>query len=144
MPNNAFRCVVVKPTREIFTGDVYYAEVPSTEGLYGVLPGHESLVASVPKGGVMTVWLDPDGKEKRQFLLHTGASQVLHDHLTVCTRFGAAIDEIDYDEVQKKADALRAEIEKHKSAGDDAANDSWLETNTAHLEWYESELALRK
>ena len=43
MPN--LLCMVATPTRELFSGEIAYADVPGSEGNYGVLSGHEMLVA---------------------------------------------------------------------------------------------------
>ena len=55
-----FRCVVATPTRELFSGTVYYADVPGRDGRFGVLRGHQSIVALNHEGGKLTLHLDPD------------------------------------------------------------------------------------
>ena len=94
----ALRCVVCIPTRELFAGEIAYASVPSAEGSYGVLPGHEMIVATNKNGGVLTLNLDEAGKEQRKFLLYEGASQVFNNILSVLGRFGCDVDTIDVDE----------------------------------------------
>ena len=106
-----FRCVVATPTRELFAGTVYYADVPGSDGHYGVLSGHESLVALNHRGGKLTLHLDPDGNEKKVFLIHCGCTQMLHNHLSVLGRFGCDPDDIDVAEIKGKADELRKVVE---------------------------------
>ena len=48
MPN--LLCMVATPTRELFSGEIAYADVPGSEGNYGVLSGHEMLVAKNSPG----------------------------------------------------------------------------------------------
>ena len=69
-------CSVAIPTRELFSGEIYYASVPGFEGSYGVLPGHEMLVATNKSGGILTLHLDAEGRQKKQFILYEGACQV--------------------------------------------------------------------
>ena len=104
------RCTVASPTRELFSGEIHYASVPGAGGGYGVLPGHEMLV-SADKQGVLTLWLDEAGNDRRRFLLYEGAAQVYRDTLTVLGRFGTDLDTLDVEEVKEKAEALRQQIE---------------------------------
>ena len=144
----SFRCVVAIPTRELFAGYIHYADIPGYVGHYGVIKGHESLVATNHQGGKLTLWLDPDGNEKKVFLLHRGCTQMLHNHLAVLGRFGCAADEIDVEKVQKKAEKLRAEIEEHKAllaslTEDDerhSVEKAWITTEEIHLSWYDAQI----
>ena len=98
MPN--LLCMVATPTRELFSGEIAYADVPGSEGNYGVLSGHEMLVAK-NSPGVLTLWMDAAGNEKRRFALYEGATQVYADRLTVLARFGVDVDNIDAEAVRK-------------------------------------------
>lgn len=136
---NQLHCSVCIPTRELFSGKVHYASVPGADGSYGVLPGHEMLVATNRNGGVLTLHLDEAGTDKRQFLLYEGAAQVFNDVLTVLGRFGVNVDDIDVEAVRAKADAMREHIaELEKAEGDQ--HHAELETSKVRLEWYETQL----
>ncbi len=140
----SFRCVVAIPTRELFSGDVYYAEVPGYEGYYGVIRNHESLVAVNKAGGKLVLWLDPDGKEKVEILIHRGCSQMFHNHLAVLGRFGARVEDIDISEVKEKAEATRATIEEMKSrlsqVEDDDVLESHIDNEQVRLTWYDAQI----
>ena len=143
----AYRCAVLTPTRELFADDIYYADVPGFLGHYGVIKGHESLVATNHQGGKLTLWLDPEGNEKKVFLIHRGCTQMLHDHLAVLARFGCEADSIDVENVREKAEKLRAELDERaqeiESIEDEdkrAAAKAWLETEEIHLSWYEAQI----
>ncbi len=136
----SFRCVVAIPTRELFAGDVYYANVPGYDGHYGVLKGHENLVALNHQGGKLVLWLDPEGKETKTFLMHMGCSQMLHDHLAVLGRFGCDTDDIDVEDIRKKAEDLRVYIEKLKEAEQTEATKIEIVTEEIHLSWYEAQI----
>ena len=144
----SFRCIVATPTRELFNGDVYYADVPGYAGHFGVLRGHESLVATNHQGGRLTLHLDPDGNEKKVFLIHRGCTQMLHNHLSVLGRFGCDPETIDVESVRQKAEKLRSEIEEFKisleAEKDDedryAAGKAWINTEEIHLSWYEAQI----
>ena len=143
----AYRCAVLTPTRELYADDIYYADIPGFTGHYGVIKGHESLVATNHQGGRLTLWLDPEGKEKKEFLIHRGCTQMLHDHLAILCRFGCPIDEIDVDEVRRKVELLNEELEaacKELDAIEDedkrAAAKAWISAEEIHLSWYEAQI----
>ena len=143
----SFRCIVATPTRELFNGPIYYADVPGFAGHFGVLNGHESLVATNHQGGKLTLHLDPDGNEKKVFLIHRGCTQMLHNHLSVLGRFGCDPETIDVDKVRAKAEKLSAEIDMRKaeleSVTDEdvlAAGKAWVTTEEIHLSWYEAQI----
>lgn len=143
----AYRCAVLTPTRELYADDIYYADIPGFTGHYGVIKGHESLVATNHQGGRLTLWLDPEGKEKKEFLIHRGCTQMLHDHLAILCRFGCPIDEIDVDEVRRKVELLneeldmaRADLEKLEDEDKIAAAKAWITSEEIHLSWYEAQI----
>ena len=143
----SFRCVVATPTRLLFEGDVHYAEVPGYSGHYGVLKGHSSLVATNHQGGKLVLWLDPEGNEKREFLIHRGCTQMLHDHLAVLARFGRPLDDLDVEHSKRRVEEISAEIaakEAEVAAETDedriAAGEAWLITERIHLEWHEAKI----
>ena len=145
--NEAFRCAVLTPTRELYADDVYYAEIPGYSGHYAVVKEHESLVALNHQGGKLTLWLDPEGKETREFLIHRGCSQMLHNHLAILARFGCPADGIDVEEVRAKAEKLRGVLEEMRKdletiTDEDkhAAAKAWLITEEIHLSWYEAQI----
>lgn len=135
------RCVVCIPTRELFAGEISYASIPSADGYYGVLPGHEMIVAANKSGGVLTLNLDEAGKEKRQFLLYEGASQVYNNILTVLGRFGVDVENIDVDEVRKKAERMAERIAKlEEEEADNEQASVTLRVSRKRLEWYEMQI----
>ncbi len=133
----SFRCVVATPTRELFAGDVYYANVPGFAGHYGVLKGHESLVATNHQGGKLVLWLDEEGKETKTFLIHMGCTQMLHDHLSVLGRFGCDPDTIDVDDVRGKADKLREKIAELKTQEQTDVIEAQIDAEEIHMSWYD-------
>lgn len=132
-------CIVAIPTRELFSGEIYYASIPGADGSYGVLPGHEMLVATNKSGGVLTLNLDAEGREQRKFLLYEGAAQVYNDVVTVLGRFGKDVEDIDAAEMRQKADKLRLQIEELEKKDDDQ-NRTALETSRTKMEWYQMQL----
>lgn len=140
MPN--FWCQVVIPTRELFNGEVSYAQIPGEIGDFGILAGHEKIVAT-NRPGVATLTL-ADGKEKVSFALYQGVTQMVDDRLIIMGRMGCRLDEIDAQDVKAKEDDMRAaiaELEKKAEAGDEAA-EAKLAVSRDRLAWYETQLKI--
>ena len=110
-------CIVALPDKALFQGEITYANIPGTDGYFGVLPGHE-----------LTVSLNREG------------TSVLDDKVTVLARFGTAVEDID-------AEAVRAEAAECKSAiaeleqKNDPQDQATLMTHQKKLEWCEAQLA---
>jgi len=143
----AYRCAVLTPTKELFADDIYYADIPGYVGHYGVIKGPESLVATNHQGGRLTLWLDPEGKEKKEFLIHRGCTQMLHDHLAILGRFGCAIDDIDVERCKKRSEevsslieTIKAQLEKESDEDRQAALKAQLITEEIHLSWFEAQI----
>ena len=141
-----YRCVVAIPTRELFSGDIDYANIPGSIGYMGVLSNHENYVG-LNRTGKLTLWLDPEGKERKEFLISGGFTQVLNNHLSVLPRFGCTLDSIDVDEVKAKIETLKAEIAEAeaKMTGEedqiqDAIFETSLQTMKLCLGWYETKV----
>jgi F-type H+-transporting ATPase subunit epsilon len=135
-----FRCVVAIPTRKLFDQDVYYASVPSEDGMYGVLPGHELLVALNGESGICTLNLDKEGTKQESFLVHKGATQMYNGILTVLAEFGKRVEDIDLAEVKQSAEEIKARIAELEASEEDSQAESELSTSKRRLKWYEIQI----
>lgn len=138
-----YRCVVAIPTRELFSGEIDYANIPGSIGYMGVLSNHENFVG-LNRTGKLTLWLDPDGNERKEFLISGGFTQVLNNHLSVLPRFGCSLDSIDVDEVQAKIEALKADIAEAEAKESGELEDPFFETSLQTMKlclgWYETKV----
>lgn len=131
-------CIVALPDKALFQGEITYANIPGTDGYFGVLPGHELTVSLNREGGLVTLTIDDN--EKREFLVMGGATSVLDDKVTVLARFGAAVEDIDAEAVRAEADECKsaiAELEQMNDPQDQATLMTWQKK----LEWCEARLA---
>ncbi len=133
-------CTVATPTRELFSGEVYSLQIPGYEGSYGVLPGHEMLVATNHSGGILTLTLDEAGKEKMQFILYEGATQVYEDSVTVLGRFCKRVEDIDVDYLHKRQEFMHQHIEDLSKGTPSKQDEAEIETSNVRLEWYQMQL----
>ena len=126
-------CIVALPDKALFQGEITYANIPGTDGYFGVLPGHELTVSLNREGGVVTLTIGEN--EKREFLVMGGATSVLDDKVTVLARFGTAVEDIDAEAAECKS--AIAELEQKNDPQDQAT----LMTHQKKLEWCEAQLA---
>lgn len=136
-------CCVATPTRELYFGKVYYVDVPSVDGSYGVLPGHEMAVTLNKDGGICTLHLDEAGTQKEQFILLEGATQVYKDRVTVLGRFGKNVKDIDVDAIEEKARVMREHIEQLE-AESDTQDRAEARVAKKRLKWYETQIEYAK
>ncbi len=133
-----FRCIVAIPTRALFQGEVYYAKVPGSEGDYGVMAGHE-LTVTTNRPSVLTLWLDPEGKQKKFFVTYGGFAQTFGDQLSVLARMGKDADNLDVEDTRRKLAAITQKIEELEKSNNEADH-AVLETSRVKKEWYELQL----
>lgn len=70
---------IVTPERMAFTGEVEEVTIPGTEGEFGVLKGHETLLSSVEIGELsFTV-----GSKRQYFAVNSGYTEVTANKVTV-------------------------------------------------------------
>ena len=126
-------CIVALPDKALFQGEITYANIPGTDGYFGVLPGHELTVSLNREGGVVTLTIGEN--EKREFLVMGGATSVLDDKVTVLARFGTAVEAVRAEAAECKS--AIAELEQKNDPQDQAT----LMTHQKKLEWCEAQLA---
>ena len=137
---DTFRCVVAVPTRKLFDEDVYYADVPSEDGRFGVLAGHELLVSLNGESGVCTLHLDEGGTKTEKFLLFHGATQMYNGILTVLGSFGKNVKTIDADDLEKRSADLKKKIAEMESEADDVQDKAEIEYSKRKLRWFEIQI----
>lgn len=135
-----FRCVICTPTEKLFDDDVHYAQVPSDDGYFGVMAGHELLVGLHDKGGLCKVTKDEGSSDSEEFLIYKGATQMFNGILTILASFGIRPSDIDKDAVEQHANELREEIEKYQDS-DDPQEKTTRAILKRNLEWDQFQLA---
>ncbi len=138
---STYHCVVATPTRKLFDGDVYFASVPGGDGSFGILPGHELLMALNAKSGIVTLNLDESGSQKEEFIISEGATQMFNGMLTVLGRFGKNVKDIDAEAVQLSARDMQEHISELENKAERTPQDEVeLETSRDRLKWYEMQV----
>jgi len=105
---------IVTPERVVFNGVVEEVTIPGTEGEFGVLRGHASLLSSVDVGELAFV----RDHKKTRFAVNTGYVEVTASKVTVLVETAERADEIDVERARRARE--RAEGKMAKLSKEDA------------------------
>ena len=97
---------LVSPERLILSKDVSMVVVPGSEGLFGVLPRHTSMLSALAPG-VIDVY-EEDIITERLFVVN-GFAEVTADRCTVLAEDVIPIENLNPDELEEKIEEMRAE-----------------------------------
>ncbi len=102
---------IFTPSDIILECNALTATMPGKEGVFGVLPGHSSLIASL-QIGVMDIL---DEKNNSKYFIYGGVAQVSAKEVNVITEFAVNIASIQKTEVMQKIASLKEEIMKRNN-----------------------------
>jgi F-type H+-transporting ATPase subunit epsilon len=97
---------LVSPERLIISKDVSMVVVPGSEGLFGVLPRHTSMLSALAPG-VVDVY-EADVITERLFVVN-GFAEVTGDRCTVLAEDVIPIEELNPDALESKIEEMRVE-----------------------------------
>ena len=97
---------LVSPERLIISKDVSMVVVPGSEGLFGVLPRHTSMLSALAPG-VVDVY-EADVITERLFVVN-GFAEVTGDRCTVLAEDVIPIEELDPNELVSKIEEMRVD-----------------------------------
>ena len=132
----SFLCTVATPDFNLYTGPVYYAGVPGSDGSFGVMRNHQLMVATNGEG-ILKLNLDEQGNDVRTFLIYHGASQMFNNILTVCGRFGIETSKIDPEITRERIQRFKDKIAELEKEPESDSRNSQIGAAHDHLDWYE-------
>ena len=97
---------LVSPERLIMSKDVSMVVVPGSEGLFGVLPRHTSMLSALAPG-VVDIY-EEEVITERLFVVN-GFAEVTADRCTVLAEDVIPIEELNPDELEAKIEEMRDE-----------------------------------
>jgi F-type H+-transporting ATPase subunit epsilon len=107
----SFELEIVTPDKLLLKEQVDEAQIPGSEGYFGVLPGHTPMLASLAVG---EMWYR-QGQEVTYLSLAFGFCEVLPDRVTILAQLAERAEDID---VQRAEEAKRRAEERLKNASD--------------------------
>ena len=98
---------LVSPERLIMSKDVSMVVVPGSEGLFGVLPRHTSMLSALAPG-VVDIY-EEEVITERLFVVN-GFAEVTADRCTVLAEDVIPIENLNPDELEEKIEEMRGEV----------------------------------
>ena len=98
---------LVSPERLIMSKDVTMVVVPGSEGLFGVLPRHTSMLSALAPG-VVDIY-EEELITERLFVVN-GFAEVTADRCTVLAEDVIPIENLNPDELEEKIEEMRVEV----------------------------------
>ncbi|MFP4098857.1 MAG: ATP synthase F1 subunit epsilon [Alphaproteobacteria bacterium] len=99
---------LISPEARLVSKDVYCAEIPGADGMFGVLPGHSSMLLTLGSG-VVRLYAHKDDENAQRIFIVEGFADVTGERCTVLAETAVMVDELD-----------RAALERDlKDLGDD-------------------------
>lgn len=100
-----FSLSIVTPAASLYEGDVYTCQIPTSDGLIGVLPFHAPLMALLGYG-ILT--LHDDRGQHLQFAIDGGFLEIKNNKVVVAANSGQNCEEIDLAAAQEEFTAANA------------------------------------
>ena len=110
---------LVSPERLIMSKDVSMVVVPGSEGLFGVLPRHTSMLSALAPG-VVDIY-EEEVITERLFVVN-GFAEVKADRCTVLAEDVIPIEELNPDEVEEKIEKMRADARNASDSDENRLN----------------------
>jgi F-type H+-transporting ATPase subunit epsilon len=106
---------IVTPEKMAFSGNVEEVTIPGTEGEFGVLRGHASLLSSIETGDLSFV---RDGK-RTHYAVSTGYAEVTSGRVTVLVETAERSDMIDKERAKRAREIAETKINKLSKEDDE-------------------------
>ena len=110
---------LVSPERLIISKDVSMVVVPGSEGLFGVLPRHTSMLSALAPG-VVDIY-EQDVITERLFVVN-GFAEVTGDRCTVLAEDAIPVEELNPDELEEKIAEMRVDARNASDSDADRLN----------------------
>jgi F-type H+-transporting ATPase subunit epsilon len=106
---------IVTPEKMAFNGNVEEVTVPGSEGEFGVLRGHASLLSSVDVGELN---FTKDGK-KTYYAISTGYAEVTSSKVTILVETAERADMIDKERAKRAREIAESRVNKLSKEDDE-------------------------
>jgi F-type H+-transporting ATPase subunit epsilon len=106
---------IVTPEKMAFSGKIEEVTIPGTEGEFGVLRGHASLLSSIETGELSFI---RDGK-RTHYAVSTGYAEVTSGRVTVLVETAERSDMIDKERAKRAREIAEAKIDNLSKEDDE-------------------------
>jgi len=108
--NNTMLVKITMPSETIFEAKAEMVNLPGSDGIFGVLPGHAKLIAKIAIGCI-SVFL---GDQEKKFFIYEGIAQITPLEVNIVSEFVMDLERQYKNEVLNKITNLKTELEQSK------------------------------
>lgn len=98
---------IIMPSEVVFQTDATMVNIPGSDGVFGVLPGHAKLISSI-KVGLVSVFVE--GIEKK-FFIYGGIAEVNNLEVNIVSEFAVNLEDKNKSDLIDKISNLKTELE---------------------------------
>lgn len=114
--NNTMLVKITMPSETIFEAKAEMVNLPGSDGIFGVLPGHAKLIAKIAIGCI-SVFL---GDQEKKFFIYEGIAQITPLEVNIVSEFVMDLERQYKNEVLNKITNLKTELEQSKKNSSEA------------------------
>lgn len=110
MIGNEIHFELISPEKKLVSEPVYLAEIPGDKGMFGVLPGHSSMLMSLGVG-VVQLYKTKDDKDVKRIFIAGGFADVTGESCTVLAEEAIAVNDMDQGSLEQRLSDLTEDLE---------------------------------
>lgn len=114
--NNTMLVKITMPSETIFEAKAEMVNLPGSDGIFGVLPGHAKLIAKIAIGCI-SVFL---GDQEKKFFIYEGIAQITPLEVNIVSEFVMDLERQYKNEILNKITNLKTELEQSKKNSSEA------------------------
>ncbi len=109
--DNTIRLRIITPTLTLCDQEASFVTMPGELGEFGVLPGHELLIANLQAGIVKIT----AANAVIRYFVYNGIAEVNGQYINLLTEFAADLDKVIRGDIEGKLANMRAQLNKEKN-----------------------------
>ena len=98
---------IVTPVGVAFKGDVFQVDIPGSEGIFGVLPKHSPLIATLTDG---TLIINPRSSTEEKIFISGGFAEISDNKCVILTPYFVNLKNIDKSQIEHDFYAVEKEL----------------------------------
>ncbi|MCK5384540.1 MAG: ATP synthase F1 subunit epsilon, partial [Alphaproteobacteria bacterium] len=110
MIENEIHFELISPEKKLVSEAVYLAEIPGDDGMFGVLPGHSSMLVSLGVG-VVRLHKTKDERDVQRIFIAGGFADVTGKSCTVLAEEAIVVNDLDQVALEQRLSDLSEDLE---------------------------------
>ena len=111
MSESTFSVTIISPEKQIYAGSAEHLLIPGSDGYFGVMANHASLVAELDYG-ILEVKLNGN---TTKIVIDAGFAEIKSNTVKILTNGGDLQKNIDIDKAKKELELALASTSKHRN-----------------------------